>query len=150
MDPFLPSALILRIPHPRIKIRNILETPRTSTRVFATASHNSALPSPLSWLDPMGDELPRIPSSTLANFASSGRPLPLTSPRSLTIVRRLGYDKKELLPVSPKTLFVKGTDNKETLKIKVDNYEVKRLAKIEACQQEYENCKVRRGLRRRR
>jgi hypothetical protein len=95
----------------------------------------------------MADEsaglLPPINNVNLSTFNAGPKLLPIDSPRSLIVVNRLGFSPRELLPVSPKKLFVKGFDNKETIKIKMDNYEEKRQQKIEMCQAEYEVCKVR-------
>ena len=49
----------------------------------------------------------------------------LNSPRSLIIVNRLGYHLRELYPIHPKKLWMKGVDNKETHRMKWDNWEQK-------------------------
>ncbi|GMH82682.1 hypothetical protein TrVE_jg3340 [Triparma verrucosa] len=67
--------------------------------------------------------------------------LHLDSPRSLTVVNRMGYSPRELMPIHPKQLWVKGVDNKDTHRLKWDNWEQKRNGKIEECREEYEVCK---------
>ncbi|GMH66549.1 hypothetical protein TrST_g740 [Triparma strigata] len=67
--------------------------------------------------------------------------LHLNSPRSLTVVNRMGYSPRELMPIHPKQLWVKGVDNKDTHRLKWDNWEQKRNGKIEECREEYEVCK---------
>lgn len=42
------------------------------------------------------------------------------------------------MPIHPKKLWVKGRDNKVTHKLKCENWEQKRNAKIEECREEYE------------
>jgi hypothetical protein len=63
---------------------------------------------------------------------------PIKSPRSLTVIKRLGYLPTDLYPRNPKALFEKGYDNDETLAIKYESFEKKRLVKVEECAKEYE------------
>ena len=80
----------------------------------------------------------------LDNFLPSiaaDKPAKMNSPRSLTIVNRLGYKARDLYPIHPRQLWVKGVDNKETHRMKWDNWEAKRKAKISECQEEYQVCK---------
>ncbi|GMI02706.1 hypothetical protein TrLO_g6863 [Triparma laevis f. longispina] len=79
--------------------------------------------------------------STGGGSPSKQKALHLDSPRSLTVVNRLGYSPRELMPIHPKKLWVKGRDNKVTHKLKWENWEQKRNAKIEECREEYEVCK---------
>jgi len=92
------------------------------------------------------EELPLIPSPiNLSNFDVDSKYAKLTSPRSLVVVRRLGFEPRDLYPVPSKALFVKGFDSQETLQIKVENFEEKRKEKVEMAKNEYENCKVRKA-----